>query len=153
VIVTLRNALPKQPWKFDAAPSVSRARGGPNAVTPESLETGDAVSFNEQETRFHLIDPVLRSKGYDDPQRIMLETPAPVEPTGSKGRRRKGPGRTDYLLCIQSGQMSKPLPLPSLKQRRKRGNRAGDGEPAFCSRDVISRILLALVCVCIALHE
>jgi len=110
VIATLRNALPKQPWKFDAAPSVSRARGGPNAVTPESLETGDAVSFNEQETRFHLIDPVLRSKGYDDPQRIMLETPAPVEPTGSKGRRRKGPGRTDYLLCIQSGQMSKPLP-------------------------------------------
>jgi type I restriction enzyme, R subunit len=82
-------------------------------------ETGGAVSFNEQETRFHLIDPVLRSKGYDDPQRIKLETPAPVEPTGPKGRRRKGPGRTDYLLCVQAGQMPKPLPVAILEAKKE----------------------------------
>jgi len=41
------------------------------------------VAFNEEETRSYLIDLVLRKKGYDDPQRIRLETPAPVEPTTS----------------------------------------------------------------------
>ena len=38
---------------------------------------------------------------------------------------------------------------PALREETE----TADGEPAFCSRDVISRILLALVCVCIALHE
>ena len=28
---------------------------------------------NEEETRFHLIDPVLRLKGCDDPQRILAQ--------------------------------------------------------------------------------
>lgn len=76
------------------------------------------MAFNEEETRFHLIDPVLRRKGYDDPQRIRLETPAPVEPTGPKGRRRKGAGRTDYLLCVQVGDMPKPLPVAVLEAKR-----------------------------------
>jgi type I restriction enzyme, R subunit len=77
------------------------------------------VSFNEQETRYFLIDPVLRTKGYDDYQRLRLETPAPVEPTGPKGRRRKGPGRTDYLLCVQAGQMPKPLPVAVLEAKKE----------------------------------
>lgn len=77
------------------------------------------MSFNEQETRFHLIDPILRTKGYDDPLRIRLETPAPVEVTGPKGRRRKGPGRTDYLLCVQAGQMPKPLPVAVLEAKKE----------------------------------
>lgn len=76
------------------------------------------MAFNEEETRFHLIDPVLRRKGYDDPQRIKLETPAPVEPTGPKGRRRKGAGRTDYLLCVQVGDMPKALPVAVLEAKR-----------------------------------
>ncbi|MBS0464609.1 MAG: DEAD/DEAH box helicase family protein, partial [Proteobacteria bacterium] len=76
------------------------------------------MAFNEEETRFHLIDPVLRKKGYDDPQRIRLETPAPVEPTGPKGRRRKGAGRTDYLLCVQVGDMPRPLPVAVLEAKR-----------------------------------
>ena len=67
------------------------------------------LSYNEQETRFHLIDPVLRDKGYADPQRIKLETPAPVEPTGPKGRRRKGSGRTDYLLLRAGRQYAEAV--------------------------------------------
>ena len=79
---------------------------------------GKRVAYNEEETRFHLIDPVLRRKGYDDPQRIKLETPAPVEPTGPKGRRRKGAGRTDYLLCVQVGDMPKCLPVAVIEAKR-----------------------------------
>jgi type I restriction enzyme R subunit len=77
------------------------------------------MGMNEEETKYHLIDPVLRQKGYDDPQRIKLETPAPVEPTGPKGRRRKGAGRTDYLLCIQVGDMPKPLPVGVIEAKRE----------------------------------
>jgi type I restriction enzyme R subunit len=44
------------------------------------------MTYNEAETRFYLIDPVLRDKGYNDHQWLKLETPAPVEATG---RRRK----------------------------------------------------------------
>jgi type I restriction enzyme R subunit len=76
------------------------------------------MTYNEEETRFHLIDPVLRRKGYDDPQRIKLETPAPVEPTGPKGRRSKRNGRSDYLLCVQVGDMPKPLPVAVLEAKR-----------------------------------
>lgn len=75
------------------------------------------MAYNEAETRFYLIDPVLRKKGYDDHQWLRLETPAPVEPTGPKGRRRKGSGRTDYLLCVQVGDMPKPLPVGVLEAK------------------------------------
>ncbi len=77
------------------------------------------MSYNEQETRFYLIDPVLRTKGYDDHQWLKLETPAPVEPTGAKGRRRAGSGRTDYLLCVQVGDMPKPLPVAVLEAKKE----------------------------------
>lgn len=68
------------------------------------------MAYNEAETRYELIDPVLREKGYLQ-WRVKLETPAPVEPTGNKGRRRTGNGRTDYLLCVQVADMPKPLPV------------------------------------------
>ncbi len=77
------------------------------------------MAFNEEETRFHLIDPVLRRKGYDDPQRIKLETPAPVEPTGPKGRRSRRSGRSDYLLCVQVGDMPRSLPVAVLEAKRE----------------------------------
>ncbi len=44
------------------------------------------MTYNEAETRYYLIDPVLREKGYDDHQWLKLETPAPVEPTGRWNR-------------------------------------------------------------------
>ncbi len=74
---------------------------------------------NEAETRFYLIDPVLREKGYNDIQRLKLETPAPVEPIGAKGRRKKGAGRTDYLLCVQVGDMPRPLPVGVLEAKKE----------------------------------
>jgi type I restriction enzyme R subunit len=77
------------------------------------------MSYNEQETRFYLIDPVLREKGYNDHQWLKLETPAPVEPTGPKGRRRRGSGRTDYLLCVQAGDMPAPLPVAVLEAKKE----------------------------------
>ena len=77
------------------------------------------MPYNEAETRYYLIDPILREKGYDDHQRLKLETPAPVEPTGPKGRRRRGSGRTDYLLCVQVGETPKPLPVAVLEAKKE----------------------------------
>ena len=80
------------------------------------------MSMNEADTRYHLIDPVLRTKGYVSRDQITLETiltPPPVEPTGAKGRRRKGPGRTDYLLCVQVGGMPKALPVAVLEAKKE----------------------------------
>lgn len=77
------------------------------------------MAFNEEETRHWLINPVLDRKGYNTPQRLKLETPAPVEPTGPKGRRSKRGGRTDYLLCVQVGDMPKPLPVAVLEAKRE----------------------------------
>jgi transposase InsO family protein len=77
------------------------------------------MTYNEAETRFHLIDPILRQKGYDDHQRLRLETPAPVEPTGPRGRRRRGSGRTDYLLCVRVGEMPRPLPVAVLEAKNR----------------------------------
>jgi len=76
------------------------------------------MSKNEAETRYELIDPVLRDKGYRVPY-IRLETPAPVEPIGPKGRRRKGPGKTDYLLCIEVPKGLKPLPIAILEAKKE----------------------------------
>ncbi|CRI67974.1 Type III restriction protein res subunit (fragment) [Thiocapsa sp. KS1] len=77
------------------------------------------MPYNEPETRFYLIDPKLRAKGYDDPTRLRLETPAPVDIEGPKGRRRKGPGRTDYLICIEIGAMPAPLPVGLIEAKRE----------------------------------
>ncbi len=80
------------------------------------------MSMNEADTRFHLIDPLLRAKGYVSCGQITLETivtPPPVEPTGNKGRRRRGAGRTDYLLCVQFSAMPRPMPVAVLEAKRE----------------------------------
>ena len=80
------------------------------------------MTMNEADTRYHLIDPVLRDKGYASPAQVTLETiltPAPVEPTGPKGRRRKGQGRTDYLLCVKCGGMPKSMPIAVLEAKKE----------------------------------
>jgi type I restriction enzyme R subunit len=73
---------------------------------------GCLFAYNEAETRFYLIGPVLRAKGYYNHQRLKLETPAPVEPTGHKGRRRTGSGRTYYLLCVRVGDTAVNITKP-----------------------------------------
>ncbi len=80
------------------------------------------MAYNEQETRFHLIDPVLRPKGYNGRQWRKMEIPATMVPTGPKGQRRKGSGRTDYLRCVQVGDMPKPLPVGILEPKREGEN-------------------------------
>lgn len=80
------------------------------------------MTMNEADTRFFLIDPVLRGKGYVSRAQLTLETiltPAPVEPTGPKGRRRKGSGRTDYLLCVQCSGMPKSMPIAVLEAKKE----------------------------------
>lgn len=80
------------------------------------------MSMNEADTRYHLIDPVLRTKGYVSRDHITLETvltPPPVEPSGPKGRRRKGPGRTDYLLCVKLDSAPKPMPVAVLEAKKE----------------------------------
>lgn len=80
------------------------------------------MSMNEADTRYHLIDPQLRAKGYVHRDQVTLETiltqPA-VEPTGPKGRRRKGPGRTDYLLCVKVADMPKSMPIAVLEAKKE----------------------------------
>lgn len=80
------------------------------------------MGMNEADTRYHLIDPVLRDKGYISSDRITLETiltqPA-VEVSGPKGRRRKAPGRTDYLLCVQVGDIPKSMPIAVLEAKKE----------------------------------
>jgi type I restriction enzyme R subunit len=73
---------------------------------------------NEAETRYELIDPLLREKGYRMPY-VRLETPAPVDPTGPKGRRRNGPGKTDYLLCVEVPTGPQPLPIAILEAKKE----------------------------------
>eukprot|EP00456_Euglypha_rotunda_P021593 TRINITY_DN1845_c0_g1_i8.p3 TRINITY_DN1845_c0_g1~~TRINITY_DN1845_c0_g1_i8.p3 ORF type:complete len:105 (+),score=9.36 TRINITY_DN1845_c0_g1_i8:543-857(+) len=94
-----------QDWSPVEVPVVRSGRMGPGGRrwrrAQRERHRGASMSMNEADTRYHLIDPVLRTKGYVSRDQITLETiltPPPVEPTGAKGRRRKGPGRTDYLL-------------------------------------------------------
>jgi hypothetical protein len=35
------------------------------------------------------------------------------------GRRRRGPGRTDYLLCVQVGDMPRAMPVAVLEARKE----------------------------------
>lgn len=72
--------------------------------------------MNEAETRYELIDPALRAKGYTRPY-LRLETKAPVEPVGFKGRRKSGPGRVDYLLCVDVPGGKAPLPIAILEAK------------------------------------
>lgn len=99
--------------------------------------------MNEESTKYHLINPVLATKGYDDPWKIRLETPPPVEPTGVKGRRGKSNGRTDDLIYVRhavqyvfatnghcygefdagTGQHTGPLPLADFPSHTALGAR------------------------------
>jgi type I restriction enzyme, R subunit len=82
------------------------------------MRASKSMAKNETETRYELVDPLLREKGYRLPY-IRLETPAPVEPIGPKGRRRKGPGKVDYLLCVEVPDGPQPLPVGILEAKKE----------------------------------
>ena len=42
-----------------------------------------------------------------------------MEATGPKGRRRNGPGKTDYLLCVEVPNGPKPLPVAILEAKKE----------------------------------
>ena len=92
------------------------------------------MPMNEEETKYELINPVLREKGYRMPY-IKLETPAPVEPIGPKGRRRSGPGRT---VCSFEGWTSV-------------SNLAGEGIAAANEGAVESSPAIRRQCSCLAI--
>ena len=73
--------------------------------------------MNEESTKYHLINPVLAAKGYNDPWKIRLETPPPVEPTGFKGRRGKSNGITDYLIYVRHASLPQPWPVGVLEAK------------------------------------
>lgn len=100
------------------------------------------MSLNEQETRYYLIDPMLRDKGYNDHQWLRLETTAPVDPISPKGRRRRGPGRTDYLLCVQVGDMPNALPVAVLEAKKET-----DDPLKGMQQECVKKINEALICV------
>jgi hypothetical protein len=76
------------------------------------------MSMNESETRFELIDPLLRGKGYRMPH-VRLESPAPVEPIGRKGHRCYGPGSTDDQLCVEVANSTVPLSVAILDAKKE----------------------------------
>jgi type I site-specific restriction endonuclease len=98
------------------------------------------MSMNEADTRYHLIDPVLRDKGYVSRDHVTLETvltPPPVEPSGPKGRRRKGPGRTDYLLCVQVQGGPKAMPVAVLEAKKDKAARGLESQAAAIDAAVL----------------
>jgi type I site-specific restriction endonuclease len=110
------------------------------------------VAYNEQETRFFLIDRVLWDKGYNSHQRIKMETPAPVEPSGYKGRRRKGSGRVDYLLCVQLPNMPQPLPVGVLEAKHAgedplKGMQQAPAPDHAVQKDIVQRVKAALATI------
>ena len=96
--------------------------------------------LNEAETRLHLIDPMLREKGYLDGRwQVRTERPLPVEPTGNKGQRKKGIKPCDYLLCVWLEGMPKALPVGLMEAKAEnadpmKGMQQAKGYAADCER-------------------
>ena len=76
------------------------------------------MGMKEQETRCHLIDPILRKKGYDDIKWLKCETPAPVEPMSPAWR------------LISPGYKTDASPVSSSSSGAYKP-RAATGKPAF----------------------
>ena len=96
--------------------------------------------MNEAETRLHLIDPILREKGYLDGRwQLRAERPLSVEPTGNKGQRKKGIKPCDYLLCVWLDGMPKALPVGLIEAKAEnadpmKGMQQAKGYAADCER-------------------
>ena len=75
--------------------------------------------MNEQETRYFLIELILREKGYDEITKLRCETPALLNLQGLKQDARKVADELITLLCVQVGDMPKPLPVVAVLEAKK----------------------------------
>lgn len=74
--------------------------------------------MNEAETRAHLIDPVLREKGYDSMDRLRVEVSTrPRANAGTAGSLRKKSGRADYLLLANVDSGPEPMPIAVIEAK------------------------------------
>ena len=78
-----------------------------------------ALSLNEPQTRFELIDPALARRGWQPGADVKVEeTAAPVDIIYGKGKRRPK-GRTDYVLRRPLTAGGEPIPLAILEAKRE----------------------------------
>ena len=76
------------------------------------------MAMNEAETRLHLIDPVLREKGYDSMDKLRVEVSTGSRAnTGATGSLRKKSGRADYLLLANIDSGPKPMPIAVIEAK------------------------------------
>ena len=74
------------------------------------------MSYNEADTRAKLIDPAIKARGWTEDFIHREITPARTEAVGAKGRRR-GSGRTDYLLRYRLNRSTQGVPLALIEAK------------------------------------
>ncbi len=74
--------------------------------------------LNEEETRFELIDPVLRQKGWSISRGTMRLEQTPGYIFKYQGEWDHGPGRADYLLCVRPSPDDAPLPVAVIEAKK-----------------------------------
>lgn len=74
------------------------------------------MAYNEADTRAKLIDPALKARGWTE-DNIRRETTQPrIDPVGGRGRRR-GSGRTDYLLRYKLNPSTLPVAMALIEAK------------------------------------
>lgn len=77
-----------------------------------------SMPFNEADTRAKLIDPAIKARGWTE-DHIRRETTQPridLDPTTGRARRR-GSGRSDYLLRFRVNPGTQPVPLALIEAK------------------------------------
>lgn len=78
---------------------------------------------NEAQTRYELIDPALRRRGWNETNVKVEETTGGIVVIDGKARRRKG--RTDYLLRLEVSKDTQPVAIALIEAK------AEDKSPGF----------------------
>jgi len=75
------------------------------------------MSRNEAQTRYELIDPMLRLRGWDGANTLVeAKTPGGITAIDGKARRRNS-GRTDYLLHIEVSNGTQPIAVALIEAK------------------------------------
>ena len=73
------------------------------------------MPLNEAQTRYNLIDPAIKQRGWTD-DRVKVEEPTRPNIIHDKGAVKGSRGRTDYLLRLVIKKDTQPIPI-ALKER------------------------------------